>query len=423
MKKTTKRNRIITLAVCTIISLPLGWSSAQSMNKNIQEKGLSAISSPAQHVLGSMNTHASVNQANSVTYLLIATGGYTYSSGWGKAIDSTTYTYNTNSTIATKTDIAWSATYGIWYTKYKHIYTYDANKNMLTDQEKFANALVDTMKFTYTYDVNNNKTSELGQSWTSSTSQWKNQYKYTNTYDVNNNITSQVHQTWNGSAWVTISRYTYTYDVNKNLTLQKYQTGNGSTWTDAEQYAFTYDGNNNLITDTDQSWDSNTSTWVNYGKYTYTYDGSNNQTSVIVQSGNGSPWVNDMEETYAYDVNKNMTASILLTWSGSAWVNSYKTIYYYTTAAGIKETAPSTEQFSLYPNPVVNELNIVPTKQTASSSAKNKIEIMNVLGQSMYNAAFNEKSVVDMKSFPSGIYFVRFSSDNAIITTKRVVKE
>ncbi len=73
------------------------------------------------------------------------------------------------------------------------------------------------------------------------------------------------------------------------------------------------------------------------------------------------------------------------------------------------------QSFNVYPNPVVNQLNI------QSNEAVNKIAVYNVLGQSVYLNTPNAVSpVVDMSTFKSGIYFVEVTIGNTTKTVKIV---
>ncbi len=77
---------------------------------------------------------------------------------------------------------------------------------------------------------------------------------------------------------------------------------------------------------------------------------------------------------------------------------------------GINQAATNTNQFSVFPNPVTHELTI----QLNSSSNNCKIEITNVLGVKVVGFGFGVSSssiTFNLKSFSSGVYFVRVSNE------------
>lgn len=69
--------------------------------------------------------------------------------------------------------------------------------------------------------------------------------------------------------------------------------------------------------------------------------------------------------------------------------------------------------FKVYPNPVVNVLNI------QSNEAVSKVAVYNVLGQNVYSKTPNAISPkVDMSTFKSGVYFVEVTIGNSTKTVK-----
>jgi hypothetical protein len=74
-----------------------------------------------------------------------------------------------------------------------------------------------------------------------------------------------------------------------------------------------------------------------------------------------------------------------------------------------------TEAFSVYPNPVGNQLNI------KSNDAVSDVAIYNVLGSLVHRSAPNAVSPsIDMSSFKSGVYFVEVTINNSRKTVKIV---
>ncbi|MBC8173457.1 MAG: T9SS type A sorting domain-containing protein [Chitinophagales bacterium] len=76
--------------------------------------------------------------------------------------------------------------------------------------------------------------------------------------------------------------------------------------------------------------------------------------------------------------------------------------------------------FEVYPNPAVNEVNVV----ASFSSNVHAINLINIVGKTVQTAKWNTstgKMVINIQSLPEGIYFVQFVNDkNEIIATKKI---
>jgi len=75
------------------------------------------------------------------------------------------------------------------------------------------------------------------------------------------------------------------------------------------------------------------------------------------------------------------------------------------------------KEFSAYPNPVTDILNLSANKEISS------VSISNILGQVIYQANVDSmNSTVDMSSYSSGTYFVKVKDENGNFGTQKVVK-
>ncbi|NVN93674.1 MAG: T9SS type A sorting domain-containing protein [Bacteroidetes bacterium] len=89
-----------------------------------------------------------------------------------------------------------------------------------------------------------------------------------------------------------------------------------------------------------------------------------------------------------------------------------------TTVVGINEVPSEVSNFSVYPNPVKNELNI-----SSTASLKN-VKIFNALGQEVINENVSGNHYkVNTSSYIKGIYFVQIESEKGKTTKKFVVSE
>ena len=75
--------------------------------------------------------------------------------------------------------------------------------------------------------------------------------------------------------------------------------------------------------------------------------------------------------------------------------------------------------FSLFPNPSENVITI---ESKNNSSETYTIELVNVLGKSIYNSTLQNKIDIDVSSLVDGIYFVKISHEGNIYFTKWIKK-
>ncbi|MBI5220177.1 MAG: T9SS type A sorting domain-containing protein [Bacteroidia bacterium] len=67
----------------------------------------------------------------------------------------------------------------------------------------------------------------------------------------------------------------------------------------------------------------------------------------------------------------------------------------------------------IYPNPVKNELTI-----EYNNSGFIKYDILNVMSKSIKSSVFVNKTIADISQLPSGIYFIRLSTEKGVVLKK-----
>ncbi|MDD5569666.1 MAG: T9SS type A sorting domain-containing protein [Bacteroidales bacterium] len=75
-------------------------------------------------------------------------------------------------------------------------------------------------------------------------------------------------------------------------------------------------------------------------------------------------------------------------------------------------------EIKIYPNPATNRLII----ETYNSNERQKFEILNIVGQTLYRGIIEKKSTINISAMDKGIYFIKLYDDK-MIEVKRFVKK
>ncbi len=92
----------------------------------------------------------------------------------------------------------------------------------------------------------------------------------------------------------------------------------------------------------------------------------------------------------------------------------------YDAPVSVKEYAQN-NQFSIYPNPVSNVLNI-----SLSKPLKAVVEIMDVTGKTIHQEVMSSQSSflqMNVAGWPAGVYFISISDENGVRSVSRFIKE
>ena len=174
--------------------------------------------------------------------------------------------------------------------------------------------------------------------------------------------------------------------------------------------------------------------WIltaNFDWYYYLISGSVNPTSGGTISGDLS--VNNFCGIYKYDSICNLIAVPDSGYTFTNWTengNIVSTNNYYSfnvtnnrdlianfnSLQGIEVNFPN-KVLSIYPNPTSSTLTI-----ETNSNTKQNLEIVNLLGQTMYTYYIYSKATVDVSALPKGIYLIKLNTDKGIVV-KKFVKE
>ncbi|MFZ4399588.1 MAG: T9SS type A sorting domain-containing protein [Bacteroidales bacterium] len=67
-------------------------------------------------------------------------------------------------------------------------------------------------------------------------------------------------------------------------------------------------------------------------------------------------------------------------------------------------------EFSVHPNPMTDNLTI-----ETNSIQEQRIEIVSLLGQTVYTTSINKKATVNTSAFPSGVYILKLFNDKETV--------
>ena len=76
----------------------------------------------------------------------------------------------------------------------------------------------------------------------------------------------------------------------------------------------------------------------------------------------------------------------------------------------------TSDEATVYPNPVTNTLRIKSDKDNI------QVSVSNTMGQEVYNGTYQNEGI-DISNLTTGLYFVHVMSDNKIISNTKIVKQ
>jgi hypothetical protein len=372
----------------------------------------------------------------------------------------TEYEYNNQYNEFIRRAYSWNSSPAGWLLNSRTITSHDANENIVEELRQnlsslSTNSWVNSSKTSYTYNFNNDRISDTYQSWNSQTNVWKTNSVHLRTYTNAFFLLEEIIQEtdfFNTSLLINSSRATYSYTSSNNLTQLLVYSWDQSTntWLNEAKYSInssgntlssyvayfwdtvtnswqkdykgslTYDLNNNVISQLEEAWDSSTNSWKNDYKSTNTYI-NNNLSSELDQTWNGTitQWENTNRSLYTYNSNNFNTSVTNETWKTNTnfWGNQNVTYKYYNClTVGLAEKNILSQDFNLYPNPVINELTV------KTDLDYTYVRIMNINGRLVISG--DTKETVNVSSIEKGIYFIQLvDKNNVVLQTRKFIKE
>lgn len=341
--------------------------------------------------------------------------------------------FNYNSSYKENSLITYSISGSSWQNQYRNTnYIYDSNNNLLEHiGEKWNGSIWEnSYKSTSTYDSNNNEITQLNMNWDISTSTWKNYSYFQRTYDSNNNLTSEIFQLWDEptSLWVNNAKQTLTYNVLNNITSLIIEVWNSSlsTWEfDSRNNNYVYNSSGDLVYYEFQYLNPSTTVIETIAKATQTFDSNHNLINgtyeYYVDYGSGYFWDKN-SFTYTYDANWNPNTyeTAHLNNTTSLWENVWKEKYYYRSFVGLNEMKSLSSNYTAYPNPASNLINIA----ASDKSLITEINVIDISGKIVLTQTENNASstMINISELEAGLYTIEIKN-NYSSSYKKIVKQ
>ncbi|MFZ1675914.1 MAG: T9SS type A sorting domain-containing protein [Saprospiraceae bacterium] len=362
----------------------------------------------------------------------------------------------------------WDTDLHNWLPALRHIFEYDANKNLTADYvydyngTDWQNARIGTFE----YDQDNHETYDLTRTWDGAN--FIDETQTFSTYDADGNLIHLVYQRWVDTVWENSLQIDYVYGADHHRISSTSQIGVNGVLKNYSHLIYTY-SNGKLESYINQSWDQEDG-WVNSRQYSYEYeadtlkkylvqtwlmtdwhdsyrvvyeyDTHGNNTLLLNQKAlGGDMWENDYQNVFEYDgmddliyeayqdyVNNvlensaqffytndsrhNRLTVTVQYWSGD-WENSDSTHYYYNLASGIKNIPARMTDINIYPNPSTNILNI---ETSTSNTGELNISFITNEGVSAIESIIRpfDSKTIDVSKLIPGSYHILIQSDKGI---------
>jgi Secretion system C-terminal sorting domain len=322
-----------------------------------------------------------------------------------------TYTYFNNDptkTLVYKYDTANIVNNAVWDDNRRTTYTYNPNGLELQQlqEQKNSNAWRGDYKTNYTYNANSLMTSKVRRSWDITGGFWGYVNKSIFYYNANNLVSLQI----DSSASNSTSPFTagiktqYLYNPN-NLLAQElttfYNLG-ANTWDTyvTIKRANTYNAQNLKTQETQESYDSNLGSLRLNSKHTYAYNAQNLRSQQSYESYDSDLGILTLKSTETNTYNSANNGLVYTYISQTSPNSSYRITNIWGAFVNTENTTPTFE-FSVFPNPSADQINISLPENAGVTAAM----IMSANGQFVKAQNLtNTSSAIDVQDLPAGSY-------------------
>jgi hypothetical protein len=213
--------------------------------------------------------------------------------------------------------------------------------------------------------------------------------------------------------WKYWEQFLYIYNEEHLLLSSIWQEGLDDEWKNRGRVMYEYDkDNNNKLFALNQWWENNA--WKDATLYEYNYDEHGNCLSGDLWKWKNNEWVDD----YAFDL-KITYNNTQCTIGGEYYCHNISASYVKTPKpeVNIESIKQDVSSIKIYPNPTMGILQIV-----SESVNIHKIDIFNVLGKKVLTqkAKNGRQKTINISHLPTGMYFVRITTETGTVTQKVV---
>ncbi|MFD2914812.1 T9SS type A sorting domain-containing protein [Psychroserpens luteus] len=347
----------------------------------------------------------------------------------------------------------------VWFDNdWMHISTVDYTFNseclpiyvLLQTLDFSTNMFVNSAQLNISYNANSQITTSTNELWNTDLQIWENGQRSDFSY-TGNNLTLVEIYIWENNDWQINETIQNTYNSNDLLIEALYQERNvnSSILVNREKNDYTYTTFPQIDTIVNSTWDDTNSIWITNSRVTFVYDSSNLVDSKISEDWENNQWINNDIEEFTYDGNDFLIESLSSDWSTTIstyeqtdrefytnnsqgypvevidqtyffgnWLNTTRDRRIYPNCATLNVNDDLAEEFSIYPNPVLNQLTI-----KTPSEFNGTIEIIDINGKRVYNQNWSSNLItIDVSMLNSGVYILKILDDNTLII-KRIIKQ
>ncbi|QRM89960.1 T9SS type A sorting domain-containing protein [Lacinutrix sp. WUR7] len=307
---------------------------------------------------------------------------------------------------------------------------------------------VNSSRLTISYNGNNQVVETINELWNSVNAAWENDRRSTQAYD-GNNLTEILHYLWINNAWLLEYRIVNAYNgslLTESITQQ--WDINASQWINDIKSEFTYNSIPLLEIALSSAWSTVDNVWINDGRTTFVYDANNLLNIKTFEDWESNAWVNDRQETYTFDSNDFLIESLVSEWNTStmvydldrretytnnaqgyytelvrenyllgSWVNETRDRRTYPICYTLGVENLLAEGVLVYPIPAQNVLHIKSNMQHSEAI------IMDLNGRIVQQEKLtNALQTIDISQLNSGVYILKLSNGNQVITEKIIKK-
>jgi hypothetical protein len=255
-------------------------------------------------------------------------------------------------------------------------------------------------------------------------SSWEGSSRKTSTYNANGLKIIDVVQSWQTAGyWGANAKTVYSYNANSLLSLRLDSSTTSTTssaYLPSSKTQYFYNGANLLAQEQRTSYNRSTNMWESHlnAKYTNTYNPQNLRTQQNYEwyDYNLGALVLHSTDTYTYNTANNLLVNTYI--NHLTATNSTRTTYTYSPFVNTENTTPTFE-FSIFPNPTAQQINLTLTENAGVAAAM----IIAANGQIVKTQNLtNPQSAIDVQDLAAGSYQI-ILLQNGKSATKMFVKQ